>query len=122
MKIRDIFSDLPTLETERLILRKFTLDDVENMFDYASKPEVSRFVPWEAHRSVEDSYNFINYILKQYEVGKLAPWAIALKENNKVIGTIDFVDWSPSHYRAEIGFILSKDYWGKGLIVEAGKK
>ncbi|WP_323744647.1 GNAT family N-acetyltransferase [Thermaerobacillus caldiproteolyticus] len=122
MKIRDIFSDLPTLETERLILHKFTLDDAQDMFDYASKPEVSRFVPWEAHRSVEDSYNFINYILKQYEVGKLAPWAIALKENNKVIGTIDFVDWSPSHYRAEIGFILSKDYWGKGLIVETGKK
>jgi [ribosomal protein S5]-alanine N-acetyltransferase len=115
MKIEDIYNDLPTLETERLILRKITLNDVQDVFNYASEPDVSRFVPWEAHQSIEDSYNFINYILKQYEEGKLAPWAIELKQNKKVIGTIDFVAWFPHHFRAEIGFILSKEYWGMGL-------
>jgi [ribosomal protein S5]-alanine N-acetyltransferase len=122
MKIEDIYNDLPTLETERLILRKITLNDVQDVFNYASEPDVSRFVPWEAHQSIEDSYNFINYILKQYEEGKLAPWAIELKQNKKVIGTIDFVAWFPHHFRAEIGFILSKEYWGMGLMVEAAAK
>jgi ribosomal-protein-alanine N-acetyltransferase len=122
MKIEDIYHDLPTLETERLLLRKFTLDDAEDVFDYASEPDVSRFVPWEAHQSIDDSYNFIDYVLKQYEAGKLAPWAIVFKRNGKVIGTIDFVAWFPHHFRAEIGFILSKEYWGQGLIVEAAAK
>jgi [ribosomal protein S5]-alanine N-acetyltransferase len=122
LKILDVFYDLPTLETERVLLRKFTLDDADDMFEYSSVPDVSNFVPWETHKTIEDSYRFLNYILKQYQEGKLAPWAIELKENQKVIGTIDFVAWYPQHYRAEIGFILSKDYWGKGLIPEAANK
>ncbi|MBE4909925.1 GNAT family N-acetyltransferase [Bacillus luteolus] len=122
MKISDVFDDLPTLETERILLRKFNLDDVKDMFEYTSIPDVSNFVPWETHKSIEDSYGFINYILKQYEDSKLAPWAIELKENQKVIGTIDFVAWYPQHRRAELGFILSKEHWGKGLIPEAAAK
>lgn len=122
MKVEDIFKDLPTLETERLTLRKFTIDDRQDMFDYSSEPDVSRFVPWETHKTIEDTNDFLSYILNQYSQGKLSPWAIEYKENKKVIGTIDYVAWSPSHHRAEIGFILSKDYWGKGLIVEAASK
>ncbi|MDQ0254849.1 ribosomal-protein-alanine N-acetyltransferase [Evansella vedderi] len=122
MKISDIFHDLPTLETDRIILRKFRIEDAHDMFEYSSIPEVSQYVPWETHKSIEDSYHFLQYILKQYEEAKLAPWAIELKENEKVIGTIDFVAWFPWHYRAEIGFILSKEHWGKGLILEAAKK
>lgn len=122
MKIEDIYKDLPSLETERLNLRKFTIDDASDMFDYSSEPDVSRYVPWETHKSIKDTTDFLEYILNQYNSGKLAPWAIEYKQNNKVIGTIDFVAWSTSHYRAEIGFILSKDYWGKGLIVEAATK
>jgi len=51
-----------------------------------------------------------------------AHWAIELKDNKKVIGTIDNVAWFPRHYNAEIGFILSKEHWGKGLINEAANK
>ena len=122
MKHADIFKDLPTLETERLILRKVNPDDAEDVFDYASEPDVARFVPWEVHRSLEDSREFINCVLKQYEAGKPAPWAIVWKENGKMIGTIDYVAWYPGHFRAEFGFILSKAYWGKGIAPEAARK
>lgn len=122
MKIADIFHDLPTLETNRVILRKFTIEDAQDMFEYSSVPDVSRYIPWETHKSIDDSYEFLNYILKQYEEGKLAPWAIELKEIHKVVGTIDFVAWFPQHYRAEIGFILSKEHWGKGYIPEVARK
>lgn len=122
MKGEDIFRDLPTLETERLTLRKFTFDDAQDMFEYSSEPDLTRFVPWETHKSINDTNKFLNYILTQYSQGKLSPWAIEYKEIKKVIGTIDFVAWSTAHHRAEIGFILSKDYWGRGLIVEASSK
>ncbi|HEY4551593.1 MAG TPA: GNAT family protein [Bacillaceae bacterium] len=119
MKIQDIFSDLPNLETERLILRKITIQDAAEMYEYSSVPQVYEYVPWETHKTIEDSMGFIEYVLKQYESGHLAPWAIELKAEKKMIGTIDFVSRSPSHYTAEMGFILSKTYWGKGLIKEA---
>lgn len=54
---------------------------------------------------------------KQYQEGKIAPWAIEFKQT-----TIDFVAWSPMHSRAELGFILSKDHWGNGIILEAASK
>ncbi|MGG3556601.1 GNAT family protein [Peribacillus frigoritolerans] len=122
MKIRDIYGELPTLTTDRLLLRKFAVGDAEDMFEYASEPVVSRFVPWEPHNTIQDTYEFLNLIHKQYQEGKIAPWAIEFKQTKKVIGTIDFVAWSPIHSRAEIGFILSKDHWGKGIILEAATK
>ncbi|MCM2677371.1 GNAT family N-acetyltransferase [Alkalicoccobacillus plakortidis] len=122
MKVSDVFYDLPPLETERLILRKVTVDDAEDMFEYTSVPDVSKYVPWQTHQTIEDTHQFIAFIMKQYESGKLAPWAIECKETSKVIGTFDFVTWYPQHYRAEIGFILSRDFWGKGLILEAAKE
>ncbi|MEB2494658.1 GNAT family N-acetyltransferase [Peribacillus frigoritolerans] len=90
MKIRDIYGELPSLTTDRLLLRKFTVADAEDMFEYASEPVVSRFVPWESHNTIEDTYEFLNFIHKQYQEGKIAPWAIEFKQTKKVIGTIDF--------------------------------
>ncbi len=122
MEIQDIFKDLPTLETERLILRKVTKDDLASMYEYGSDPEVSKYVTWERHRSIDDTQAFLDFILNQYENGKLAPWAIEYKENGKMIGTIDFVDWQPALRIGEIGYVLHRDYWGRGLMSEAAKR
>lgn len=61
-------------------------------------------------------------MLNRYENKQVAPWGIELKENGKFIGTIDFVWWQPKHKSAEIGYVLSKNYWGKGITTEAAKK
>ncbi len=61
MKIRDIYGDLPALTTDRLLLRKFKAED---MFEYASEPDVSKFIPWETHKTMEDTYEFLNSISK----------------------------------------------------------
>ncbi|MFZ7824263.1 GNAT family N-acetyltransferase [Priestia sp. 40] len=119
MKIEEIFGDLPKLETERLILRKITLDDVEDMYSYCSNEEVSKYVTWETHQALDDTINFVKFVLNQYENGKIAPWAIEYKENGKLIGTIDFISWHIEHNIAEIGYIISKDYWGNGIATEA---
>jgi [ribosomal protein S5]-alanine N-acetyltransferase len=115
MNISEKFADVPKIETERLILRKITLDDAEDMYLYASNEEVTRYVTWNTHSSLSDTIEFINTFLTQYD----APWGIELKENGKFIGTVHFVWWQPEHNSAEIGYVLSKEYWGKGLITEA---
>ncbi|MDM5227329.1 GNAT family protein [Cytobacillus sp. NJ13] len=117
MKIIEKFADVPSIETERLILRKVTLDDTEDMYLYASDEEVTKSVTWDTHSSLTDTIEFINKFLPQYD----APWGIELKENGKFIGTVHFVWWQPEHDSAEIGYVLSKEYWGKGLITEAAR-
>ena len=66
---RSVFSNLPELETERLLLRKMRLDDAEALFAYASDPEVTRYVPWDTHRSMEDSESFLGFATEGYESG-----------------------------------------------------
>jgi [ribosomal protein S5]-alanine N-acetyltransferase len=122
MEIEKIYGDLPFLETERLILRRITLEDVEDMYSYGSNEEVSKYVTWNTHRTLSDTKEFVEFVLSQYEDKKVAPWGIEYKENGKFIGTIDFVWWQPKHKSAEIGYVISQNYWGKGITTEAAKE
>ena len=80
------------LETERLILRKSTLEDADSMFkNWGSDPLVTRYVTWKTHETVEDSLEYLKYIQKEYQEGNTYHWLIVLKENNTPIGTIDVV-------------------------------
>jgi [ribosomal protein S5]-alanine N-acetyltransferase len=115
MNILETFADVPKIETERLILRKITLADAEDMYAYASNEEVTSYVTWDTHTSISDTIEFIHTFLPQYD----AAWGIEVKENGKFIGTVHFVWWQPEHNSAEIGYVLAKEYWGKGLITEA---
>lgn len=119
MTAKNIFSNLPTLETERLILRKITMDDAEDLFAYTSDEAVAKYVTWNAHETIHDTKDFIQFVLSRYASNSPAPWAIVYKETNKVIGTIDFVNWQEYHKVAEIGYALSKEYWGKGIMSES---
>lgn len=121
MNREDVFSNFPTLETERLILRKLRLEDAKDLFEYASDKEVTKYVTWEPHKSIEDSVNLIKFTHERYEKREGIIWGIVCKENKKVIGTCDI---SPvtKHFRAEIAYALSRDYWGKGIMTEAVKE
>lgn len=122
MNIEKIYSDLPILETERLILRKVTKEDIEDMYLYGSDEEVSKYVTWNTHETIADTKGFVEFVLNKYENKQVSPWGIEYKENRKFIGTIDFVWWQPNHKIAEIGYVISKDYWGKGLTTEVAKE
>ncbi|WLR57024.1 GNAT family protein [Mesobacillus subterraneus] len=122
MKIKDIYGSLPQLETERLILRKISLEDIDDIHTYASNPEVAKYVFWGEHETRAATEEYVKMILGLYEEGKIAPWGIHHKEDNKLIGTVDYVSWQPQHKTAEIGYALSMDYWGKGIATEAAKE
>jgi ribosomal-protein-alanine N-acetyltransferase len=104
----------PTLETDRLLLRKVTLDDAKAVFAYASDPEVTRFVLWNAHRTHEDSTAFLQHTIRKYETGGEPEWGIVYKGDQRFIDTCGFASWEAARARAELGYVISKEYWGPG--------
>ncbi len=109
------------IETPRLILRPWRESDLADFFEYASVPSVGEAAGWPHHESLNDSAS----ILKIFIDGKKT-LAIELKENRKVIGSLGLEEMDPDPEGAkkrgrEIGYVLSKDYWGRGLMPEAVK-
>jgi [ribosomal protein S5]-alanine N-acetyltransferase len=109
----------PQLETSRLLMRKVTFKDLKDMYAYTSSQEVTKYVPFPPHKTLEDTRKFIDYILEQYQINKKLLWGIQLKETQKFIGTIEFVTFESAHNKAEIAYVLSEDYWEKGIMSEA---
>jgi [ribosomal protein S5]-alanine N-acetyltransferase len=116
-----IFADLPELGTERLLLRKMRPADAEAVFDYASDPEVTRYVLWDTHRSIEDSETFLRFAKEGYERGDFGGWGLVLKASGAFVGTCA-MEAAPEHARAELGYVLSREYWGRGLMPEAVRR
>ena len=112
------------LETQRLILREFNKNDLTDFYEYASVDGVGEMAGWSHHENIEITKEILNSFIKDNKV-----FAIVYKENNKVIGSLgvekygmeDKLDEFKNLYGREIGYVLSKDYWGKGLMKEAVK-
>ena len=109
------------LETDRLILREWNEADLADLFEYAKVDGVGQMAGWNPHTSIQES----KAILEMFIQGKIT-FALELKENYKVIGSLGLETLSLSlgdEYEnfagREIGYVLSKDYWGKGLMPEA---
>ena len=118
---RRVFRHLPVLSTERLILRPVRYSDAASMFEYSQDEEVSKYVLWDPHRSVLDSYESIRDLRRLYRHGWPSSYAIALKDSDKLIGTIGFMWLNTENKSAEIGYSLSKPYWNQGFMTEALK-
>ncbi|MDI6739387.1 MAG: GNAT family N-acetyltransferase [Candidatus Edwardsbacteria bacterium] len=111
--------ELPELATPRLRLRAFSLNDAPDMFEYASDPEVTRYVFWFPHESIQASIEFLNRHVQLAQNGEVTSWAMEHRADGKMIGTCGFVWWRPEHGKAEIAFAISRKYWNKGLTTEA---
>ncbi len=114
-----LFRHLPTLETDRLLLRPLRLTDAEDVFAYAGDPEMTHYTTWTAHRSLADSRHFLQAKLRSYAHGEPSNWGVVLAASGRLIGTCGFVSWNPDHRRAEIGYALARRHWGQGLTTEA---
>lgn len=112
------------LESKRLILREFQSSDVDDLFEYASVPGVGEMAGWPHHPNIEESRYRINKFIEEKHT-----FAIVYKGNNKVIGSLgiekygleDKLSEFDGYIGREIGYVLSKDYWGKGIMPEAVK-
>jgi ribosomal-protein-alanine N-acetyltransferase len=109
-----------TLETSRLILRKAALQDAEPMFrNWASDPEVTKYLTWPVHSSISVSEMVIGSWVQEYEKVNYYQWMIVLKELDEPIGTISVVHQNDRVEEAEIGYCIGRSWWHKGIVSEA---
>lgn len=112
------------VETPRLILREWRLSDLDDFYEYASVDGVGQMAGWKPHENKEKSLE----ILKRFIEGKHV-FAIEYKENHKAIGSLGIEKYGSedkltefTNYKGrELGYVLSKDYWNKGIMTEAVK-
>lgn len=106
------------LETERLRLRSWTLEDLDDFYEYAKSLDVGPDAGWKPHACKEESEKILRSFIENDDI-----WAIELKENSKVIGSVGLhKDTSRSGINSKmLGYVLSKVYWGQGIMPEAVK-
>ena len=117
--IKRIFSKIPTLHTERLMLREMRRSDARDMYKYSANPETSAYLLWDVHKTPEFTREFIDYVISKYKSGEYTDWALVYKDDGKMIGTAGFTRIDEENRVAEIGYVLNPDYWGMGLATEA---
>jgi [ribosomal protein S5]-alanine N-acetyltransferase len=105
-----------TLETERCILRPFQESDLEDFYEYAKNPHIGPNAGWPPHSNKEDSRKILRDFMEGNEV-----WALVYQSNNKLIGSIGLhKDQLRSADDVKmLGYVLSEDYWGMGIMPEA---
>lgn len=109
-----------TLKTERLILRKFKVNDYNDMFyNWASDENVTRFLTWMPHESPQATKQLLEGWCAAYENDNTYNWAMEFE--GEVIGGISVVRLSEKFEYAELGYCMSRKYWNKGLMTEAAR-
>lgn len=108
------------LETSRLILRPFRMEDAQAMYEnWAKQEEVTKYLTWPAYKSLEDAYGILKMWTGSYIRPDFYQWAIVLKELAQPIGSISVVDYDDSVEAAEIGYCIGRNFWGQGIMPEA---
>ena len=118
-KLHRIFTNPPTLETERLILRKIVVTDADDMFEYSSNKDLTRYLLWDAHPDALYTEQYICYLQERYAAGDFYDFAVVVKETGHMIGTVGFTSFDLPNRSAEIGYVISPEHQCQGYATEA---
>jgi ribosomal-protein-alanine N-acetyltransferase len=112
------FSMFPTLSSGQVVLREWQPDDAADLFVWRSDPEVQRFnsAPMQ---DVAEAAELIKMMRSGYAAHLSIHWAVALAGNPRAIGLFGFSLWDRFHNRAEVGYDLRRDDWGRGIATQA---
>jgi ribosomal-protein-alanine N-acetyltransferase len=111
-----------TIETDRLILRRVTSEDARAMYrNWASDPEVTKYLTWPAYTAPEDAQGILKIWEKDYEKADFYLWAIVPGDLGEPIGTISVVEMNETAQWLEIGYCIGRNWWNKGYVSEALK-
>ena len=113
------FDPFPTITTERLTLREIKNTDASELFHLRSDKNVMQFIDRPLAETIDDALKLIKIIADGHTNKESITWAITLKDNPGLIGTIGFWRIEKEHYRAEIGYLLNPLQQGKGIMQEA---
>ena len=105
------------IETARLQLTPPVLEDAEEIFaSYARDPEVTRYLVWQPHESIEPTRDFVLRCMAVRALEVAYPWVIRRKGDARLLGMIEI---RLDGYRADLGYVLARPYWGQGIMTEA---
>ena len=121
MDLKTFFTPFPSLSTPRLVLRALRADDLNDLYDYASVPEIDRYTPWTRYQSLAEAQTDLDEYLAEYDEDGLGAWGIEYRAENRLIGIINIGLPHRHHRRTEMGFTIARRHWGKGLGTEAAK-
>src|SRR5712691_9514550 len=107
------------IETWRLHLRPPVMDDATAIFaQYAQDPEVTKYLEWRPHQNIAATRDFLRRCLAVWERGTAFPWVITRKEDNQLLGMVEL---RIGGHRADLGYVVARPYWGRGLATEAAR-
>lgn len=112
---------MPTIVGERVILRRLSVKDAPDVYEYSSNPRCTKYLSWSEHESVAYTKSYLKYATKRYKSGDYTEWGIVLKATGKVIGTCGYTSVDASNNSAEIGYVLNPDYQKMGYGIESVK-
>lgn len=112
-----------TLETQRLILRRFVPDDTEAVFrNWASDPKATHFLRWPTHTKISTTQEFVTREIERYHNDDCYSWGIVLKSDKTLIGTIGVVGIREDLGMIQMGYCIGKTWWHNGYTSEALKR
>jgi RimJ/RimL family protein N-acetyltransferase len=112
------WTNLPTINTDRLSLRWITADDVDDFYAIYSNPEVMRYWSTPPLPDKSAASKLISEIRSGFERQQLLKWGIALRVDDRLIGSVTLFHLEFEHHRAEIGYALGREFWGQGYMGE----
>lgn len=123
MNLQTLFTPFPTLATPRLILRALRRDDLDDLYAYASDAEIDRFTPWTHFQSMAEASADLDDFLAEYENAGMGAWSwgVEHRADARLIGIATFSPPHRHHRRAELGYTISRAYWGHGYATEAAQ-
>ena len=119
MRYEDLFDfiNIPTLYTDRLILRRLKRSDVDDVYEYSSDPAVSQYLMWSPHSKKAVSRRYLKDITKKYKTAEFYTWGIEFE--GRIVGTVGFNSFNLEYNSAEVGYVISSKYWRLGFATEA---
>jgi [ribosomal protein S5]-alanine N-acetyltransferase len=112
-------SDFPVLRTERLVLRSVEARDAEALHAMRTSPGTMAFIPRAVPANIGETLQLIATMAKDRAENNGITWAITLKDNDSLIGTIGYYRLKKEHFRGEVGYMLSAEQRGRGIMGEA---
>lgn len=115
----EFFHHLPTLRTSRLVLRALRLADAGDYFAFAGDPQVTRFLRWGPHASLQETEDYLAEILTRSPRQVDGLWGIELVQEHRLVGTIHLMDIDLHDLKADVGIVVNAQYWSSGIGSEA---
>ncbi|GHU84624.1 GNAT family acetyltransferase [Clostridia bacterium] len=108
------------IETERLLLRRFESSDANDIFNrWANDPENTKYLTWNVHKNISETKKILEQWLQNYQKNNYYRWCITLKGESTAIGGIDITKLIEEIDCGEIGYVLAKEFWNRGIMTEA---